>query len=169
MKIADYKRAIELAEKVLKDNFVVDPPIHVDEIARNYGLDVREADFEEFSDSVSGLINPDERVILLNSKDSTNRKIFTVAHELGHFLLHQTEMHENDEYKILYRKPLGELNTDSVEKEANCFAAHLLVPKKILEKYKHLDTATIAKIFAVSTEVIGFRLLKEYGESLGRS
>ena len=63
----------------------------------------------------------------------------------------------------MYRKALGELNQDPKEKEANCFAANLLVPAELLEKYKDYNIDTIAKIFGVSQEVIGYRLQFENG------
>jgi Zn-dependent peptidase ImmA (M78 family) len=90
------------------------------------------------------------------------RQAFTLAHELGHWLLHNEKLRESPELSILFSKPLGELNKEPIEKEANCFAASLLVPKSFLEEYKDEDPLTIAQIFGVSQDVIGFRIKDEY-------
>lgn len=163
MEIANFSKAIKEADQVLRDNFAIEPPIHIDEIAKNYGLKIVEADFGVYSNSVAGLINPKDNTIYVNKQDSSTRKAFTIAHELGHFLLHNTILNEEgkEKYKVLYRKPLGELNSDPVEQEANCFAANLLVPSSLLVKYKNSDINTIAKIFGVSPEVIGYRMKNE--------
>lgn len=61
------------------------------------------------------------------------------------------------EYAVFYRKPLGSDENDFIEKEANCFAGNLLVPKEKFLEYEHYDNITLSKIFGVSRDVIGFR------------
>lgn len=167
--MVDYKRAKAKAEEVLKENFVVSPPIDIEDLVTNYGLQVVEVDFDldpKFH-NVAGLIDPKEKTIFVSNKDSETRKAFTIAHELGHWLLHQEKLQsEPEKYSILYRIPIGTLNSDPVEKEANTFAANLLVPKHLLDKYKDLDVDTISRIFGVSPEVVGYRLKNEYGRTL---
>jgi len=70
---------------------------------------------------------------------------------------------KNKDTAILLRLPIGSNETDPLEKEANCFAANLLVPKYLLDKYKDKDVADLAKLFNVSKDVIRFRLKSEYG------
>ena len=54
--------------------------------------------------------------------------------------------------------PVGE-ETDPIEKEANAFAADLLVPLNMLHLYrKYATEEDLAKLFAVSSEVIRYRL-----------
>lgn len=164
----DYKHVFAEVERILQENFVVAPPIKIDEIVRNYGLSLAAVDFSsspEWKD-VAGYLNAQERKIYLNSADSGARQAFTVAHELGHWLLHRDKLDDPD-YAILYRKPLGEKGTDTIEKEANVFAANLLVPRALLDKYKDDDAGRIAKIFGVSSDVIGYRLKDEYGIQVG--
>lgn len=157
------EEAISKAEEVLRDNLVEEPPVKITEIARNYGLLVETADLGEYGADVAGFIDPASKIIYVNKKDSATRQAFTIAHELGHWLMHQDELEkEPNKYAVLYRKPLGTVNGDPVEKQANTFAANLLVPKKMLEKYaKDSDINTLADIFGVSTEVIGYRLKHE--------
>lgn len=160
----DYKKTLQRVDEILRENFVTSPPVRIEEIATNYGLTIVEADFER--NDIAGLIDPAEKKIYVNKNDPDTRQAFTIAHELGHWLLHQDQLsREPDKYAVLYRKPLGRPNGDPIETEANFFAANLLVPKTLLEKYKDVeDTNTIAKIFGVSLEVVGYRMKDEYGK-----
>jgi len=160
----NYTKAVKAAQLVLSENYVLAEPVNVRDIAKNYGLEVVDADFGEKLSNVAGFINPENRTIYLNSGNPENRKTFTIAHELGHWILHRDKLEkEPEKYAVLYRIPLGRLNQDPVESEANCFAANLLVPKTYLEKHieKYSDVDQLANIFNVSTEVIGFRLKYE--------
>ena len=155
----DYVAVVRRAEQVLRDNSIVRPPILPRELAQSYGLEVKVVGFDREHASVAGFIDFDERVIYANAEDHFNRQTFTVAHELGHYLLHRTLFEEHPEdYKVLLRMPLG-AETDPVEKEANAFAANLLVPRKFLDFYgRYAEVDELADLFAVSKEVIRFRL-----------
>jgi Zn-dependent peptidase ImmA (M78 family) len=158
----DYKHAKKEADRILKENSIIDPPIIPIEIVENYGIDIA---FVIFKDkNISGYFNFSEQKIYVNDEDPYNRQTFTIAHELGHHFLH-TELFKKkpDKYKILTRAPLA-ATTDPIEKEANAFAAHLLVPRKMLDRYVEYGTvAALATIFAVSQEMIRNRLKSEYG------
>jgi len=162
----NYAKVLELVKTVLKENYVIEPPVSVVDIAGNYGLTVLESGFEEHPD-VAGFIDPLERKIVINSSDSPPRKAFTIAHELGHWLLHREKLEQDpDEYAVLYRIPLGRSGDDPIEKEANFFAANLLVPRIFLDEYyrkRNYDSVTLAEICGVSLEVVGYRLKNEYG------
>lgn len=158
---ANYEGAIKKAHTILEENYVSTPPVVIDEIARNYGLKIYEIDFENDSD-VAGFIDPKTRTIYVNKDDSDTRKAFTIAHELGHWILHRDKLEQSPEkYAVLYRKPIGG-EKDDVEKEANCFAAHLLVPRKLLDEFRSENDNVIASIFGVSPELIGYRKEQEY-------
>ncbi len=157
---ADLKKAIEKAQEILKANSVISPPVIVEDVARNYGFRLSEVDFNGQGD-VAGFIDPENKIIYVNRCDSDSRKAFTIAHELGHWFLHQEKLHSApEEYAVLYRKPIGG-EADNIEKEANCFAAHLLVPGELLNEYKDESVNTISKIFGVSVELVGYRKIQE--------
>ena len=158
------KDAQAKADQVLAENLVTEPPVKVTEIARNYGLLVQEVDLGSFGSRVAGFIDPKQKIIYVNKEDKPQRQAFTVAHELAHWLMHESTLHSHpDKYAVLYRMPLGAPTEDLVEREANAFAAKLLVPKGMLEKYKdNADISTIASIFGVSDELIGYRLKHEF-------
>jgi Zn-dependent peptidase ImmA (M78 family) len=120
---------------------------------------VKVVDLPSHYEQVAGFLDFDEKAIYVNSADHYNRQTFTIAHELGHYLMHK-ELFERDSarYKVLLRRPIGE-ETDPIEKEANAFAANLLVPMNLLNLYKKYATQEdLAQLFAVSRDVIGYRL-----------
>lgn len=160
---ANYRNAITTAEKVLKDGFINQPPIPIIQLTMDYGLSIQffTPSIAEQSTlkGVSGIIIPDQKLIKINNEDDPRHQIFTIAHELGHWLLHKNHLLENPEIGILFRRPIGG-ETDPIEQEANCFAANLLVPKSMLLNYLKYtkDEGKLAEIFNVSRQVIGYRL-----------
>lgn len=156
----NYKKAEEKAKQVIDENSIIKPPIIPSDIANNYGLTLIYADFAKQHSDVAGFLDIDKKTIYINNADAPNRQVFTIAHELGHWLLHKEIIKENpSKYSVFLRRPLAFKENDFMEKEANCFAANLLVPKKFLLDYKDIaDISTLAQIFIVSQEVIGFRL-----------
>lgn len=115
---------------------------------------------EFFSDSFFGLSlidNKSDKVIVVNTwnKISVERRKFTVAHELGHILLHENSYQEN----ITDENPQEEL-------EANRFASYFLMPKKMFieewlkyDNYSFVDKVIkIKQTFGVSYQVVLYRL-----------
>ncbi|SPH22713.1 hypothetical protein ASD8599_03458 [Ascidiaceihabitans donghaensis] len=49
------------------------------------------------------------------------------------------------------------------EKEASAFAAHLPVPRDLLDPYRHLSEDSLATLLAVSVPTIRNRISFEYG------
>lgn len=148
------------AKKILKENFVLEPPVDVYEITRNEGIRVIEEPFPEDYEDVSGFINIEDDcpVMYINESEPKNRKKFTVAHELGHWVLHEEAIREDTRRAVMFRVALGEPNQDLLEKEANAFAAELLVPLDMFEKLEESQSQNeLATIFEVSAEVIGYR------------
>lgn len=160
----DYKKSEQKAAELLKKYSITEPIVNVFDIVKNEGLDLKFIKFPPKLQEVAGFFDPDTKTIFVNAEEPTNRQTFTVAHELGHYLLE----HKPTEYKVLMRweKPEGE--KQPLEQEANCFAACLLVPENILKdtmkKYdlgKHdLDVRILAQMFGVSREMMKYRLMK---------
>jgi Zn-dependent peptidase ImmA (M78 family) len=151
--------ALAKAKQLLKENFILEPPVDVEELAKNSGVDVRIVTFPRDYYDVSGFINleDDKPVMYVNSDDNSNRQKFTIAHELGHWLLHEKEIRLDPQKAILFRKALGEPNPDPLEKQANAFAAEVLVPMSMFEKVKNKPVKELATLFEVSPDVIGYR------------
>jgi Zn-dependent peptidase ImmA (M78 family) len=154
-------KIIDSANEVREENFQTAPPIDVYGIAENNGLQIIELPFPPEQSDIAGFVTMSggKGKLYVNLNDHPNRRRFTIAHELGHWRLHEEELKKNPERSILFRIAIGKLNKDPVEKEANIFAANLLVPLGLLEKeLDGKDNQELAKLFGVSTDVIGYRL-----------
>jgi Zn-dependent peptidase ImmA (M78 family) len=113
--------------------------------------------FEDDKKNISGFFDCEERAIFVNKEEWPLRQTFTIAHELGHKVLHE-ELAQSGEYRVLLRDQdyFGE---EPHEKEANAFAAHLLVPRFLLDEYwKYLTVEQLSQLFAVSVPMIKNRL-----------
>lgn len=162
-RLPDGDRARAAALEALAELAVGQPPISPREIAEAYGLRINDVRFDSSHAQVAGFIDFTERAIYVNADDPYNRKTFTIAHELGHYVLHREHFREHpDQYNVLLRRPMSTANS-ALEKEANIFAGHLLVPRKFLDKYYQLaSTSELASLFAVSADVVRIRIQQEY-------
>lgn len=112
----------------LRENNLLKTPIDIYSIAEFLGLEVQE---EAMDDELSGYIEPRGSgwTIGVNAYHHPNRQRFTVAHELGHFLLHRpTEKHTD----VTFARRTGQKNTK--ENQADSFAAELLMPEAEVRK-----------------------------------
>ncbi|TVT60168.1 MAG: ImmA/IrrE family metallo-endopeptidase [Sedimenticola thiotaurini] len=107
-----------------------DVPLDVDGLIRILNIRIRR---EAMDDETSGYLKRmDEHwVIGVNNLHHPRRQRFTLAHELGHFVLHQKNGREFVD-KILYR---NNLDSNSEEAEANVFAANLLMPEAEFRRF----------------------------------
>ncbi|MGO4314443.1 MULTISPECIES: ImmA/IrrE family metallo-endopeptidase [Agrobacterium] len=155
--------AVKRAVRRLHDEFdITAPPVNPVEIARNLGVDVMFAKFGGDFQNISGFYDCEDNAIYVNRDEFPLRQTFTVAHELGHQILH-SEWAKSEDYKMLMRD--GDYSgNEPHEKEANAFAAHLLVPRFMLDQYwKGSTVESLSKLFAVSVPMIKNRLAYEYG------
>jgi Zn-dependent peptidase ImmA (M78 family) len=81
--------------------------------------------------------------------DASERR-YLIAHALAHHLLHNG----NQLAFRLYR----EVNCHRQEKEADCCAAHILMPEGKLEDFVHLPLWEIAQYFGVPEDLVKQRL-----------
>lgn len=155
---ADYTLAKKEAQDIIKKYQIEDTAAsHIFQIAREEGLTIKMLPMPEKYKNVSGFLDPSLKTIYINEIDPPNRIVFTIAHELGHFKMHKDRANE---LSVLLRNT--SIATTDIEKEANCFAAELLVPEnKLIEainnpNFKNVEV--LAKIFGVSQEVIVNRI-----------
>ena len=129
-------------------------PVPVDAIAEDLlGLHVTEADL----DGVSGLLYPARRRIVVNAADPPARKRFTLAHELGHWIC---QCQDGPEVEVFCRAEDVTLDpaARAVEREANVFAAELLMPEPAVREAWAGDPDACAARFGVSGEAMRWRL-----------
>jgi len=143
------------------------PPVDVEKIATQLGAVIHKNRVE---DDVSGFVawKNDRPIIGVNARHSSNRQRFTIAHEIGHILLHpQMSLHIDESFAVRLRSdksPRG----DHDEKEANLFAAELLMPASliaddirrigVLDLHDERRIEELAKSYHVSTQAMTIRL-----------
>ena len=112
-----------------------------------------------------------DTVIFTNSSSRLSRELFTLAHEIGHSVLHLSSDHSFIDNRVT----ISGVSTDLYEQEANYFAACLLMPDEDVHRFidlelknaseaqiTALDIARIMSAFNVSFDMTLNRL-----ESLG--
>ncbi len=162
VKKPDYQRVMKTVRGIHAEFDIKEPPVNPVTISRDKGVNVYFVEFSKEADNISGFYDFDENAIYVNRNEFPLRQTFTVAHELGHALLHR-EWAATDAYRILLRD--AEYDGDDIyEKEANAFAAHLLVPRFMLDVYwRNNSLESLSQLFAVSVPMIKNRLAFEYG------
>lgn len=162
--------ADELLEKVGQADVI---PVDVAQICYDLGIRLQSFNFSEIEKQLGDEIaqkgeilgavvsRGDDLAILYRESDSTNRKRFTIAHELAHSCLH---------IPVNTPQPYFEFRNDSISKDkkefdANSFAGQLLVPEKSLRKLIGSSSfitsnsiKSLSKIFIVSENVMNARL-----------
>lgn len=142
------------------------PPVNIEAIIRGVGIQLDKK--AELDPNVSGQLErlgPDSYRISANKSDHYLRQRFTMAHELGHYMLHAHLIGDGvDDTKVYRSDPKGNFfnpNITSVEEtEANKFAAELLMPRSLLavESTVGLPVAKLATDFQVSPRAMEIRL-----------
>jgi hypothetical protein len=132
-------------------------PVPVESIAEDLlGLTVRES--PELA--CSGMLLPARKEVWINASEHARerRPRFTLAHELGHWICHCVGARP----KAIYCRP-GDLEMEvdrRLEREANVFAAELLMPEPAVRGAfaRTPDAARLASRFDVSPEAMQWRL-----------
>ena len=130
-----YSLAKRLAADLLKRGRVRKAPIPVEKLAALLNAQIV---LQPFSGEISGIIHRNKdgsAVIGVNSSHPTQRQRFTIAHEIGHLLLHTNKsLHVDKNFPIGLRSGISSKAEDENEIEANQFAAALLMPTDFLSK-----------------------------------
>jgi Zn-dependent peptidase ImmA (M78 family) len=158
---------------ILRQAEVVTPPVPIEMIAKMLGARVVPTDF---NNEISGVLvrRGRETVIGVAKEQSKTRQRFTIAHEIGHLVLHDAEeVHVDREFRVKLRSQASSTAVDVDEIEANAFAASLLMPESLLRQDVRklsvdFDDATqveaLAARYRVSAQAMTFRLLNLLGD-----
>ena len=153
-------------------------PVPLERIGKAVGAVIRYSPLDE---ELSGMIYVKDGlpIIGVNRLHHPNRQRFTVAHEIGHLVLHRNliseQVHVDKKFPIelsgLKRDSISGLGTEPVEIEANRFAAALLIPESYLEKMlgsRQFDiddeepVEELARKLRVSKQALEFRIRNLY-------
>jgi Zn-dependent peptidase ImmA (M78 family) len=128
---------------------------------------VSAAELKETITDILGCYDKEKKVLYLHDTNQPiTRKRFTMAHEIGHYILHGDAKDTHHFRKTYYRRDILK-PTDAYEKEANYFAGYLLMPDRDILSVLPYSRMMISgdeivdkysKIFAVSPESMRIRL-----------
>ncbi len=148
-------KAGNILESVFGNLNEIKVPINLANILEQYNITLNTGKFKD--ENVSGVFSRADREIFVASDESPNRTAFTVAHELGHYFLHA-----NKDTDVFYREQILNITeeTSDNEKEANWFAASLLMPSQLVKRYYSLthDVGILSTLFGVSPTAVYYRL-----------
>lgn len=135
---------------------MVTPPVDVRAVAEAVGAVVHLVPDPGWSGALT--VNDNHAVIWVSMGEAPERKRFTIAHELGHLLLHDTRHAFRDQT----------YDGSETESEANRFAADLLMPMWMVGPVALTATddegvARLAEMFGVSKGAMNRRLLESFG------
>lgn len=157
------------AQSILRQFGAGTVPVDVNEIAQKLDISIF---FEPLEESISGMlvIRQGRAAIGVNESHHPHRQRFTIAHELGHFLLHQeaTKVFV-DSTLTFYRDERSSDGIYQQEIEANTFAAELLLPEQAvraafsqsnIDIFDDVAIARLAARFDVSAQALMIRLVR---------
>ena len=162
------RKVREKARNLLAGLEIQAPPIPVMRLARSCGARIVRVSAKD--DNIDGFLYQGDAAVVIgvNRDQATVRQRFTIAHELGHLLLHEhSRVHVDRGFRVRLRSGLSSVGTDLEEMEANRFAAELLMPIDFLHadlEEQEFDLAddsqlqALAKRYGVSTQAIAIRL-----------
>lgn len=148
------KQGIERVTTQLLSKVPATLPVDLDAIAEVLQLRIERF---PFPNEISGLLKKELRVIGVNETHPERRQRFTLAHEIGHYVLGHNITNDED-----FVDDLKTDSTSTTEREANYFASVLLMPEEAVKKTSRggIDLKKMADTFAVSEQAMTIRLLE---------
>ncbi|HHS50500.1 MAG TPA: ImmA/IrrE family metallo-endopeptidase [candidate division Zixibacteria bacterium] len=146
-------QAKDYARSLYKHTDIESPPIKLDPILDALGIELFEGDVA----NVDGIAykNKDSPAIMVHRDLTPERRRFAIAHELGHLVM---------PHSVSYRICPPERDS-RVERDADRFAAELLVPEPTLRKLwpRYRDNveyrvSILAELFEVSKTTMAIRV-----------
>jgi len=142
------------ADRLLHLAAVSREPVSLRDVVSALNLEVVQASREPFASEAALQPLGDGHAIVLHGDSDERRRRFTIAHEIGHFVLHPGRP----------RRERGGRVTEAgrmEEREADVFAAELLMPERLVREAVYeqgLDVSRLADRFLVSRTAMQHRL-----------
>ena len=151
-----YQKSRDLSWRILINHGITQLPVKVSDICRANQIKVTsyKSGYELIKDCglVHNTVNSDGftfgKIIFYNEQCSIPRQRFTVAHELGHILLHNGQS--------VYNREPSEKDIP-IEAEANVFASRILAPACVLWGIGVTSAKQISEICNISMQSAEFR------------
>ncbi len=142
------------AERLLKAAGATRAPISLRDVVSFLNLSLVERRREPFGSEAALVPLGDGHAIELRGTSGERRLRFTIAHEIGHFLLHPSRA-------VTERGGATNRATARLEHEADQFAAELLMPEHLVRQAvleDGADARRLADRFDVSAQAMSLRL-----------
>ena len=140
-------------------------PVPVKSLPAMLGLELRAA---FLNSGISGMLEKkdDSFLLTVNATDPDTRQRFTLAHELGHYMLHRHLVGDGLDDDRAYRSTeVGKYHNTLIgpkeETEANKFAANLLMPREAINRERirlNDNVSDMARLFGVSEHAMSIRM-----------
>jgi hypothetical protein len=142
------------AARLLADAGVTRAPVSLRDVVNHLNLSLVESAREPFASEAALLPLGDGHQIRLSGATGERRRRFTIAHEIGHFVLHPQRVSPE-------RGGATNYTTGREEREADAFAAELLMPEHLVRQAAlevGADPRRLADHFDVSEQAMSIRL-----------
>jgi hypothetical protein len=150
----------ELVDELLERAQITRPPIRLEPILEQLGMQLsadprmrEDALLVPMTDPTRGPVSA--WTVYYNPGKPETRRRFTLAHEVGHVVLH------GEPFAAAARGPTGGGRLKAREREVQRFAAALLLPERMVRQAVHeygLDIERLRSLFLVSKEAMEIRL-----------
>ena len=143
-------------------------PVELRGMAKKIGLRVDQVSSTGFDGALLRLANRPRGIVAIRKTMESSRKRFTIAHEIGHYLLHDDVSPSCGEDEV----GAGREKADEIEREANEFAGKLLMPSAVMRRIVvrfgcSIDTWELVRdLFRVSLTAAAARCVEETPEYL---
>lgn len=150
------ERLEEMTSRILINNDMYNIPVDPVKIAKTYDIEVYQG---ELDNMIAGAIryykDKDKFEILVNKNDQKSKQRFTIAEELGFYMLYKEKLEKEEIHINLIDKEVNE-----EEKEVEYFAGALLINKTLLENVYNIHSTILelAEMFKVSVSSMTLRL-----------
>lgn len=161
----------EKASELIAQYSLDETPVNLYDVCNRLGIKKVDIEFKKYDgDYILGGIkryDKDNVKIFVNEKDGYERQRFTIAHEIGHYYLGHLDNTDTNQFMYLERRD-GYNTNNPIERQANQFAAALLMNRKTIEEkfntLKEIGLPTnsiediLADMFGVSRQSVKYRL-----------
>lgn len=158
-----FKKAAQQVNALLEEFSIKSVPVPIEEMVEKGGIEISYAPSAEYSGML--LRKSDGNVLMgINNSENIQRMRFTIAHELGHYLLDTA-----DHVTVDYRNKIYSTNKPDKERVADYFAANILMPESIIRNdfkkqtksgvFFEENLSEMADRYQVSKEAIKYRLM----------
>lgn len=133
-------------------------PVRLSNVLEEIGYKYAEFLVTRETQRILGAVSYSKKTIYINSEERDENKHFTLAHEIGHAVLHPQS--DRVDYRSVTQDHLSK-EARVLEREANVFAFELVLPyPEFIDDYRELngDIARLSKIYLVAEKKIKERV-----------